>query len=148
MTKEDLLNLIKSYDLCISHSPLPEEPDPGAFEADITERVPQDQRIDPFAVAQEFQEIDKNTRVYILIPGTQFDAEGTRVGKGGGWYDRFLSKVPKEWLRVGICSDSQFSEDPLTRNPWDEPMDYVAIREKDSWRIAKSPTPRTSRSQK
>lgn len=67
----------------------------------------------------------------IFMPGRRFDVFGTRHGQGGGWYDRFLARVPSEWLRVGFCFEHQFSHDALKREVWDEPMDYVYVVYKD-----------------
>lgn len=67
----------------------------------------------------------------VLVPGRRFDAAGTRHGQGGGWYDRFLARVPREWLRVGFCRAVQFSDAPLPRQAWDQPVDAVVIEGED-----------------
>jgi hypothetical protein len=68
----------------------------------------------------------------VFIPGRLFDDSGTRHGKGFGWYDRFLSMAPSEWIRVGMCYDDHFSNTPLVRQPWDEPMDFVCVVSRES----------------
>lgn len=145
---EELQALLSRYDSCISFSPLPGEASPEEFEKKgNTIRVPASKEADPFLAAEKARS-SNGQKTYLLIPGTRFDAEGTRHGRGGGWYDRFLSQAPEEWLRIGICTESQFFEKPLAKNPWDEPMDYVAIRGKDSWMLKKAATPRISHSQR
>lgn len=43
----------------------------------------------------------------ILVPGLGFTAEGARLGRGRGYYDRFLSAIPARVLRVGVCFAEQ-----------------------------------------
>ncbi len=60
----------------------------------------------------------------IFLPGSVFDERGGRMGYGGGYYDRFVSKKAPQALRVGLAHDIQLvKEAPLQRH--DELLDYV-----------------------
>lgn len=59
----------------------------------------------------------------ILLPGSVFDERGGRFGYGGGYYDRFLAKVPTA-TRIGLAFDLQIIEKaPLQEH--DELLDMV-----------------------
>lgn len=59
----------------------------------------------------------------ILLPGSVFDERGGRFGYGGGYYDRFLAKVPTA-ARIGLAYDLQIVEKaPLQEH--DEILDMV-----------------------
>lgn len=59
----------------------------------------------------------------ILLPGSVFDLRGGRFGYGGGYYDRFLDKVPTA-TRIGLAFDLQIVEKaPLQEH--DELLDFV-----------------------
>lgn len=58
-----------------------------------------------------------------LVPGVAFDAAGRRLGRGKGYYDRFLATHPHIY-KIGVCFDFQ----RVTKVPVDEqdvPVDEV-----------------------
>ncbi len=44
----------------------------------------------------------------VIVPGVAFDTRGFRLGRGGGYYDRFLARLPRTTATVGVCFDFQF----------------------------------------
>ncbi len=81
---------------------------------------------------------DQTIFACILIPGRAFDTTGTRHGRGGGWYDRFLSQVPKHWIRIGITPEHRFHTEKLFRKSHDEPMDFIIVSGNKNWDIYKT----------
>ena len=126
--KEIVQALIERFPVCITYVPVRDEVDFRTFcsTADAYEIRPQ-ASLDPRAESLLAIETTQERAVAVLVPGRTFDATGTRHGKGAGWYDRFLSQVPASWTRIGFCFEDQFSQEPLMRQPWDEPMDYVVV---------------------
>lgn len=58
----------------------------------------------------------------VLVPGMCFDAGGGRLGKGGGYYDRYLPRTHA--VRIGIAFDCQMVAG-VPREPFDEGVDAV-----------------------
>ncbi len=59
----------------------------------------------------------------IVVPGVAFDKNGNRIGRGRGYYDRFLSQHLNV-KRIGICFDFQLV-DKVPTEPLDICMDEV-----------------------
>ena len=58
-----------------------------------------------------------------VIPGMSFDERGNRLGRGKGYYDRFLKKVPT-LFKIGICFDFQ-KTDIIPTEETDIKMDCI-----------------------
>ena len=83
---------------------------PGAF--GIEEPGPQAELCDP-------GELD-----LIVVPGVAFTAAGQRMGRGRGYYDRYLSQPGVRAVKVGVCFAHQLVVS-LPVEPHDVTMDRV-----------------------
>ncbi|MHB1735043.1 MAG: 5-formyltetrahydrofolate cyclo-ligase [Acidithiobacillus sp.] len=74
----------------------------------------------------------------LILPLVAFDAEGYRLGMGGGFYDRSLAHLPhrRSWRRPRLIGVGHaFQEVPhVPREPWDIPLGIVCT-EKACYRI-------------
>ncbi|MCL2184189.1 MAG: 5-formyltetrahydrofolate cyclo-ligase [Chitinispirillia bacterium] len=69
--------------------------------------------------------IDPGQLDAVVCPGVAFDRECGRLGRGGGYYDRFLQELKGKAYLVGCAYDCQISDDPLPRDGHDIAMDAV-----------------------
>lgn len=58
-----------------------------------------------------------------VIPGMSFDADNNRLGRGKGYYDRFLKNIPQAY-KIGVCFDFQ-KEQNIPHDEYDIKMDTV-----------------------
>ncbi len=72
-----------------------------------------------FADRAEAAEVD-----LVLIPGIAFDERGYRLGYGGGWYDRFSTKLREGTKLVGIAFEEQIVR-TIPNEPHDLLLDLV-----------------------
>ncbi len=61
----------------------------------------------------------------VVIPGIAFDRRGYRVGRGRGFYDRFLAQQEFEGIRCGLCFHEQILKESIPSEPHDVPMDLI-----------------------
>lgn len=73
----------------------------------------------PGAVPCDASEID-----LIVVPGVAFTAAGERMGRGRGYYDRYLSQPGMHAVKVGVCFAHQLVGE-LPVEPHDVRMDAV-----------------------
>ena len=85
----------------------------------------------PQSVAEGYQSIvepqqeavvDAKEIQFAIIPGVAFDSNNNRLGRGKGFYDRFLSDVKS--MVVGVCFEIQMVA-AIPLESFDKPMDAV-----------------------
>ena len=60
----------------------------------------------------------------VVVPGRAFDRRGNRLGRGAGYYDRFLAGAASRAVRVALCFHCQLVED-VPAGDTDVPVDIV-----------------------
>ncbi len=63
----------------------------------------------------------------LLVPLLAFDAEGYRLGYGGGYYDRTIEKLERDApiTTVGVAFSAQ-QVDTVPRGPYERPLRWIA----------------------
>lgn len=71
------------------------------------------------------EDSDKNEIVFdlIIVPGVAFAKDGTRLGMGKGYYDRYLADK-KELTKIGLAYSEQVL-DSLPKENYDIPVDFI-----------------------
>ncbi|MEM8756702.1 MAG: 5-formyltetrahydrofolate cyclo-ligase [Planctomycetota bacterium] len=64
----------------------------------------------------------------VVVPGLSFTRDGRRLGRGAGFYDRFLRRVPAWVETVGLALSPQIAEDVPTE-PHDHPVRWLATED-------------------
>ena len=83
---------------------------PGAF--GIAEPGPEARLCEP-------RELD-----LVIVPGTAFTAAGARMGRGRGYYDKYLAQPEVHAVKIGVCYAHQLVGE-LPSEPHDVAMDCV-----------------------
>jgi len=68
-------------------------------------------------------------RLAVFIPGVLFDHHGYRLGRGGGWYDRALSRLGNRGVFVGLAYEIQIVES-LPTESWDQKVQYIITEDR------------------
>lgn len=65
----------------------------------------------------------------ILVPGVVFDYHCHRIGRGGGYYDKFLSKHLTT-KKIGVCYDFQLKKHDVPHRLSDRKVDRIVTPQK------------------
>jgi len=136
---DEIKILIDSSQILVSYSPLGDEIRPIDFSiikdfSGLVVAIPNKNFPDPFDYSIWLKKYCGKRKTVVLIPGQQFDLFGTRYGRGGGWYDRLLSQLPNDWLRIGLAKNKRIVRCRLPHQPHDEPVDWLIGRVANGWR--------------
>jgi len=62
-------------------------------------------------VPRDSQPVSANSIDVVIVPGLAFDASCRRLGRAGGFYDRFLARLPSATTTIGLAFEAQIVED-------------------------------------
>lgn len=65
----------------------------------------------------------------VIVPGLAFDRKGNRLGRGKGYYDRFLRRVSSKTLKIALAFECQIFE-AIPHGPDDVPMDLIVTEDR------------------
>ncbi len=72
------------------------------------------------------REVEDNLDV-LIVPGLLFTKKGERLGRGAGYYDRYLAN--SQALKIAVCFEMQL-KDHLVTDDHDCLMDYIITEQK------------------
>ena len=65
----------------------------------------------------------------IILPGLAFDVTGGRVGYGGGFYDKYLSKSPP-LIKIAVAYEFQVLDTEIEVDEFDIKPDYIVTEKR------------------
>jgi 5-formyltetrahydrofolate cyclo-ligase len=73
-------------------------------------------------------DVDTDVLQLIIVPGVAFDKAGNRLGRGKGYYDRYLACEGFRAYTIGVCYACQLC-DALPCGEYDRKVDIVVAGE-------------------
>ena len=74
---------------------------------------------------EKTKEVDIKEIDVVIVPGLAFDRQRNRLGRGAGFYDRFLQDITPPTKKVGIAFEFQILENLPTNLSWDQKVDTI-----------------------
>ncbi len=71
--------------------------------------------------------LDINKIDMVIVPGVAFDSQNNRLGRGKGYYDRFLKKISPHTTTVGLAFDFQIIDHLPDIADYDVPVSCVLV---------------------
>lgn len=71
------------------------------------------------------QELNLEALGVVVVPGVAFDKKANRLGRGQGYYDRFLKQLPSFVTTIGLAFDFQIVDNLPSLKDHDIPVSFV-----------------------
>lgn len=85
--------------------------------------------VGPYGIKQpdfsRLPQIDSSQIDLVIVPGLAFDRQKNRLGRGAGYYDRFLSKLKPTTKKIGVAFDFQIQPDLPNHPESDIAVDFL-----------------------
>jgi 5-formyltetrahydrofolate cyclo-ligase len=94
----------------------------------LAKDFPKNLTIGPYDIRQPKEEFSHPISLadidLVIVPGVAFDSKCNRLGRGKGYYDRFLKTLPKDTPSIGLAFDFQIVEN-LPHSSLDLPVKKI-----------------------
>ena len=91
----------------------------------------EDLELGPYGIKQpkrnRLQTLDVQNLDMVVVPGVAFDKRNNRLGRGGGYYDRFLKSLPSLTPTIGLAFDFQIVDHLPQQKEHDIPVSKVLV---------------------
>ena len=88
-----------------------------------------DLEVGPYGIKQPKTDsnakLDEKTIDMVIVPGVAFDKHNNRLGRGGGYYDKFLKNLPLHIPKIGLAFDFQIVDSLSSQEEHDVPVSCV-----------------------
>ncbi|HOX54709.1 MAG TPA: 5-formyltetrahydrofolate cyclo-ligase [Candidatus Omnitrophota bacterium] len=96
----------------------------------LAKDFPKNLHLGPYDIRQPKKEFSHPVSLadidLVIVPGIAFDNSCNRLGRGKGYYDRFLKTLPKETATIGLAFDFQIV-DNLPHSSIDLPVNKIIV---------------------
>ncbi|MDP8211935.1 MAG: 5-formyltetrahydrofolate cyclo-ligase [Candidatus Zapsychrus exili] len=97
----------------------------------LVEYLEKDLEAGPYGIKQPIDNgtnrLDLNDIDLVCVPGVAFDKKNNRLGRGGGYYDRFLSRLSSRIPTIGLAFDLQIVDEIPLQKSHDIPVSQVIL---------------------
>ena len=95
----------------------------------VVNNLDEDLEVGPYGIHEpkkdDVQMFDPEQLDIVIVPGLAFDAKNFRLGRGGGYYDRFLPGLSPQCLTFGLAFDFQMVQQIPSLEAHDVPLTKV-----------------------